>query len=836
MSNFQQLLHDTLLRSTGEQSQVATSQFEAWEQENANAFFYELATYLGDESKPDQTRFMAGMLLKNSLTSEDSKVNALREERWKGMPAEVKVHIRKHAYNSMGSSQVSTSKAAVQVIGRIGVLDINSEWPDLMQMLMSISIGDASDQQKLACIDAMGFIFEDGEGLEKFSDHLLTSAIHNLNSPNPKLVISALKALSHGLEFCAENIQKTSERDIIIKNIINACQNPNEEISETAFGLLHEIISEYYDHIQDQMTSLFKVTLDAIQNADEDIAKYAIEFWNTVCEIEIERNTEGSHSYHFAKAALGDMVPVLCKTLTKQDDPEYDSNDYTLPIAASVSLKFFAQCVQADIINLLMPFVEQNIKSSDWILQDAALLSLIAILEVQSSSITQIVSTAVPILLNLLQNSSVIAIRDNSAWTLGQIFKVHPNASFPFATDVFNYMGNALQNESPRIAAHACFTIHSMAESFGCHPESPVMKYYGMLIETLLKTGDRLDSVDYNLRSSAYETMMLLLLLAPEGCDSIFFQLLEEVVVRLEKTITPTENHALGEAAELCCGVVQVIASHLREDILPYSERIITALLALLGSANGKQVSHDAFLAITAIEQAIYEEFKKFVPQTMKFIINGLKNWEDANACTSATDLLSDIVNILENEVSNYSDEVMDILLNNMKLDIGRNVKTSTIRCFGDIAMSLGSQFSRYSYPVLEVLHETTEVIVGLDLDELDFEDQDYVDSLRVSLFDTYATIVTSASQKEKDLLQESCANLLKLVYLTAKQEYLAPDLVCATWGVLGDLISLFKQNIKELVHPELQQLAYEATKNSDSEIESEVATRALDAMRSIRL
>eukprot|EP01129_Flabellula_baltica_P014084 TRINITY_DN6677_c0_g1_i1.p1 TRINITY_DN6677_c0_g1~~TRINITY_DN6677_c0_g1_i1.p1 ORF type:complete len:850 (+),score=183.80 TRINITY_DN6677_c0_g1_i1:39-2552(+) len=837
MSNFQQLLHDTLIRSTGEERQMATSQFDAWEKENANAFFYELATYLGDNTKPDQARFIAGMLLKNSLTAEDSQVKSFREERWKSMPADVKVHIRERAYTTMMGSDSMSSKSAVQVIGRIGVLDINSEWPDLMKMLMDITVSDASIEQKTASLDAMGFIFEDGEELEKFSDNLLTSAIHNLNNQgSPKLVVSALKALSHGLVFCSENFQKAGERDMIIKSIIAACQNQNEEISETAFGILIELVSYYYDHIQDQMESLFKVTLDAIQNAEEDIAKYAIEFWNTICEVEVEKKKEGSHCFHFAKAALETIIPVLCHCLTKQDDPEYDSNDISLPIAASISLKFFAQCVQEDIIQYLMPFVEQNIHSQDWILQDAALLSLIAILEVKSANINQIVTTAIPILLNLLENSSVVAIRDNSAWTLGQIFKVHPNASFPFANDVFNYMGNALQKESPRIAAHACFTIHSMAESFECHPESPVMKHYGMLIETLLITGDRSDSINYNLRSSAYETMILLLLLSPEGCDPIFFQLLEEVVRRLESTITHTEDSALGEAAELCCGVIQVITTHLREDILPYSERIMTALFKLLDSPNGKQVSHDAFLAITTIEQSLNESFVQYIPQTMKFVVNGLKNWEDSNACTASTDLLSDIVNILGEGINKYSDEIMDILLNNMKLDIGRNVKTSTIRCFGDFSMSLGFQFSRYSYPVLEVLHTTTELIVSLDLDELDYEDQDYVDSLRVSLFDTYASIITSASQKEKDLLQESAPNLFNLIYMTAKQNYLPSDLVCATWGVLGDLVSLFGKSSKNHIHPQLQQFAYEAMKSSESDIEAEVASRAFDSMRSIGL
>ena len=49
----------------------------------------------------------------------------------------------------------------------------------------------------------------------------------------------------------------------------------------------------------------------------------------------------------------------------------------------------------------------------------------------------------------------------------------------------------------------------------------------------------------------------------------------------------------------------------------------------LLNCAIGKQVSNEAFLAITAIEQVFPDQFTKYIPQSMNFAIFGLKNWED---------------------------------------------------------------------------------------------------------------------------------------------------------------------------------------------------------------
>ena len=61
--------------------------------------------------------------------------------------------------------------------------------------------------------------------------------------------------------------------------------------------------------------------------------------------------------------------------------------------------------------------------------------------------------------------------------------------------------------------------------------------------------------------------------------------------------------------------------------------------------------------------------------------------------------------------------------------------------------MSLGYQFSRYGMSVLEVLHETCVMLSQSNYSDLDFGDEDYVDSLLTSTFDTYAAVVTNAGQ-----------------------------------------------------------------------------------------
>ena len=68
------------------------------------------------------------------------------------------------------------------------------------------------------------------------------------------------------------------------------------------------------------METLYTLTLNSIQNDDENIAKQAIEFWTTVCEGEIDRRDDQDTYHHLIEKVAPTLVPVLISSMTKQNE------------------------------------------------------------------------------------------------------------------------------------------------------------------------------------------------------------------------------------------------------------------------------------------------------------------------------------------------------------------------------------------------------------------------------------------------------------------------------------------------------------------------------------
>ncbi len=76
------------------------------------------------------------------------------------------------------------------------------------------------------------------------------------------------------------------------------------------------------------MFHALQITLEAIKKDEELVAQQAVEFWSTICDVEIDILMEIEEAAHakfqprtclnFIKGALPFLLPVLLEALTKQ--------------------------------------------------------------------------------------------------------------------------------------------------------------------------------------------------------------------------------------------------------------------------------------------------------------------------------------------------------------------------------------------------------------------------------------------------------------------------------------------------------------------------------------
>ncbi|KAK4479984.1 hypothetical protein RD792_013038 [Penstemon davidsonii] len=133
------------------------------------------------------------------------------------------------------------------------------------------------------------------------------------------------------------------------------------------------------------------MTCAAIEEDDESIALVAIESWSTICDEEIDTFEGYANNlladfdvvcYNFIRSHHNHFLPLLLEMLSKQE--EVSSN---LAIAGGTCLGLIARTVGDDILPLVTPFIEENIKNADWRLKEAAIYAFGSIMEGPSPKI-----------------------------------------------------------------------------------------------------------------------------------------------------------------------------------------------------------------------------------------------------------------------------------------------------------------------------------------------------------------------------------------------------------------------------------------------------------------
>lgn len=66
---------------------------------------------------------------------------------------------------------------------------------------------------------------------------------------------------------------------------------------------------------------------------------------------------------------------MLYSLYLKLQDEVDDDDDWNPSKAASVCLMLLASCCEDDVVPYVLPFVQENIKHSDWRYRDAALMA-----------------------------------------------------------------------------------------------------------------------------------------------------------------------------------------------------------------------------------------------------------------------------------------------------------------------------------------------------------------------------------------------------------------------------------------------------------------------------
>uniref|UniRef100_A0A1D1XRF9 Importin subunit beta-1 n=1 Tax=Anthurium amnicola TaxID=1678845 RepID=A0A1D1XRF9_9ARAE len=812
---------------------AAEERLRQFQEQNLALFLLSLSAELSSDVKPPETRRLAGIILKNSLDAKDAIRKEQLTQQWVKVDQLTKAQIKESLMQTLPTSVSEARHTSTQVIAKIASIEIpRREWPDLIGRLLSnMRQQNASAVLKQATLETLGYVCEEISPKDLEQDQVnsvLTAVVQGMSQleQNTDVRLAAVKSLYNALDFAQINFENEMERNYIMSVVCDTAISKELEIRKAAFECLVSISSLYYEFLEPYMQTLYNLTSNAVKGDEEPVALQAIEFWSSVCDVEIEIQEEygsnenensGNISHHFIEKALPTLVPMLLETLLKQDeDQDHDDDIWNLSMAGGTCLGLAARTVGNAIVPLVMPFVEGNITKPDWRGREAATFAFGSILEGPSvETLSPLVHTGLEFLLNAMNDQSV-HVKDTTAWTLGRIFEfLHSptsNSSVVTTANLPRIMSVLLESiqDSPNVAEKVCGAIYNLFQVYeDAVSESSILSpYHGQIIISLLLTADRTDHNNSRLRASAYETLNEVVRCSNLSETPNIAQLLQEIKDRLARTITlqiisSDDREKQSDLQALLCGVLQVIIQKLsatdetKKIILQSADQMMTLFLQVF-ACHSSTVHEEAMLAIGALAYATGPEFARYMSEFYKYLEMGLQNFEEYQVCSISVGVVGDISRALDEKILPFCDGIMSQLLKNLSdARLNRSVKPPIFSCFGDVALAIGDNFEKYLPYVIPMLQGAAELCSQIDAQ--DEEMLDYGNQLRTCIFDAYSGILQGFKSAKPDLMVPHAGHVLQFIETVFKDKNRDEGVTKAAVAVMGDLADALGPNISTL-------------------------------------
>lgn len=779
-----------------------------------------LAQELANEHAQPHIRTAAGIALKNAFTAREYARLRELQRRWlQHVDSSAKSVVKDLALKTLASKDARAGQSAGQFVASIAAIELpKNEWPQLMQTLVA-NVGDGADHLKQASLATIGYICETEDtelrdSLVQHSNAILTAVVQGARKEETNLDVrlAAITALGDSLEFVRTNFDNEGERNYIMQVICEATQSGDGRIEAGAYGCLNRIMGLYYDKMKFYMEkALFGLTVMGMKNEEEDVAKLAIEFWCTVCEEEIaieddnamtqaEGSTEMRPHFNFSRIAAREVVPVLLELLARQDEDAGDE-DYNISRAAYQCLQLYAQTVGGDLIQIVLGFVEQNLRHADWHWRDAAVSAFGAIMEgPDEKMLDPLIKQALPVLIGMMDDS-VVQVKDSAAYALGRICEnvseaIDPQGHLP---QLISALFAGLSS-NPKMAGSCCWALMNLADRFaglpGCQ-ENPLSIHFQDSVTHLLRVTESADA-DNQLRMAAYEVLNSFVTNAANDSLHIVAKLSDIILHRLENTVpmqrqivSVEDRITLEEIQTSLTSVLLSIIQRLEGEIKPQADRIMHVVLQILNTVGPKSsVPDTVFAAVGALSNALEVDFAKYMDSFAPFLYNALGNQDELGLCAMAIGLVSDITRSLGEASQRYCDTFMNYLLSNLRsTSVSNQFKPAILQCFGDIAQAIGPHFEAYLNVVALVLQQAATVTMS---DNGAYEMLDYIISLREGIMDAWSGIILALKQGKAHLLTQYVESIFKLLNIVAQDPNRSEALLRSAMGVIGDLADTF--------------------------------------------
>lgn len=824
---------------------AAAQQLAAAAVEHYAQYMQTLAQVLAPGAAPE-ARILAALALKNELVAKSPRERREKADRWVSglLSPDQQAEIRATALNALADELSGIANAAAQLVASIATLDLpRGAWPDLTATLVQMTSPNCAATLKKAALTTIGYVCESANSgdaqLEEQMNGFLTAIVQaaQKTESDETVRLAAINALYNSLEFVKSNFAREGERNLIMMTICEATQNTGDELQSAAFGCLAKAANLYYEYMPPYMEqALFALTVDGMKSEHDNVKCMAIEFWNTIADVEFELQYDselGLKSFNFVGQAVGQVLPTILKLLVKEDEDQ-DEDEWNSTMAAGTCVELLAKTAGNQVFEIVMQFVGPNITSAQWNEREAAVMAFGSALDGPDSTIL------VPIVQNSLQPlaamvaDSSLSVRETVAWCLGRVADYVVSAlEAPERLQILLEAVVRGLNDNAKVVTHCCWAIMNLSEQLNPIPQpdsSLLSPFYEGLLMSLLQASARGDN-EHSARTSAYEALSSLVIYAPNDvlqyvlgisgtCDARMRQALE-----LQQQVVSIDDRQNVEELQVnLLGLLTSIIRRVENQVLSSAD----AIMELLGEFLNRKfpnslVEDDVFIAIGAIAASVNEYFAKYVPPLVPFIVAALKETESTISST-AVGLITDITHALGDGMVPYVQGFMNELsriLQNFD-SVRQELIPPTLSCIGDLAAATAHS-SAFDVFVPEVERVLTLVAQSNEFHpEGSIEQNIFVARVQEAVVDAQVGIVAGyrdAPDKLKPIVPFLFSFIQRLYSDPVMTQLASSSLLRTVVGLLGDIGAMYpdKQFAQLFTEKWVSDIIHKAIESTDS-------------------
>lgn len=809
------------------------------------------------EDRPEHTRQLAGLCLKNMIAGHQQSIVDTKINRWMSVDFTVREAARQAFFHALVSPVKSVSHTAASVIAAYAQVDlVKGEWDTVLPQLVGYCMNaECPEPVKVSCLECLGYICESLDEdvlIPEQTNKILTAIVSSMADEMPNTIRAvAADAMYNSLGFCEKNFETEAERNMIMSSIRGAMGSNDNVVRSNAYKCIEAVAEIYYRYLPPYIEELYKLTIATIQDDEEEIAMRAVEFWSAISRAETEAFSDGEEHHRIMEKVVqtggtgGLIAIILSKFATQADTPEEE--DDNLCTSCHRFLNAATECVGNGVATAVMPTILQNINSENWRLKDASLNAFANILDGPSEDFIQpMVTQAMETIIHHTQDPHDMVVC-SALWAVSQVCVYHKAAiPTPSIAVMVTAIMTSLDRPSQKVqylALNAMLELAEACEDYKDDQNNLLSFFFSEAVTKILTVaakstvGDGNEQLYKDNIFTAYETLNRMIENSAIDMQPIVQKILYEGVARLEATLTPGYNlsgsnkqHLQGFLASLVGQCVQKLPAS--EAAIPpeLSDRIMKSLLTIATEENNTALS-DVFMTMGYMVDNMETNYERYHDHMMPILISMLDKHDDHNTLVFVIGVIGDACRIAStyNPSKGYlimkvADEIMHKLLALLQSPtVSAVVKPYTISFFADIALCLSEQFERYAPSVLIVLHKACE---SAQFSEDNEEHNEFVFKIRESILEAYTGIVQGLGEKNKlDCVREHCSNIIEFAVSCGTNkpagEEVPQDLLKAAIGVLGDMGHKFGAKINSYINQGAQQVIAAGQASHDEDVKT---------------